>query len=122
MSLAPTSLQETVPKPTLATEMEVDPRGVLDPLDFREVIGRHSPKLWPSEVRKIMLKLRTEGPYGSGLHVKRLGRDETTHESKGHHSVPRSSISVLVSQFVGDCSLSESKYTDHRLIMFILLR
>jgi hypothetical protein len=61
-----------------------------------------------------MLCLRTEGPYGSGLQVKNLGRDETTHESKGHHSVPPSSVSVLVSQFVSDCSISESNNKYHR--------
>ena len=48
-----------------------------------------------------MLYLRTEGPYGSGLQVKKLGRDETIHESKGQHSVPHlvylySSRSLLV--------------------------
>ena len=61
-----------------------------------------------------MLYLRTEGPYGSGLQVKKLGRDETIHESKGQHSVPPSSVSVLVSQFVSDFSLSESNSKDHR--------
>jgi hypothetical protein len=58
--------------------------------------------------------LRTEEPYGSGLQFKKLGRDETIHESKGKHSVPPSSVSVLVSQFVSDCSLSESNSKDHR--------
>jgi hypothetical protein len=45
---------------------------------------------------------------------KKLGRDETIHESKGKHSVPPSSVSVLVSQFVSDCSISESNIKDHR--------
>jgi hypothetical protein len=61
-----------------------------------------------------MLCLRTEGPYGSGLQVKKLGRDETAYESKGHHSAPRSIVSVLVSQFISDCLLSESNDKDHR--------
>jgi hypothetical protein len=46
------------PKPTLATEMEVDPWGALDPLDSVEVIVRHSPKLWPKVTTKLLLKSR----------------------------------------------------------------
>jgi hypothetical protein len=61
-----------------------------------------------------MICLRTEGPYGSGLQVKKRGRDETIHESKGKHSAPPSSVSVLVSQFSSDCSLYESNSKDHR--------
>jgi hypothetical protein len=56
-----------------------------------------------------MLCLQTEGPYASGLPVTNLSGDETIHESKAHHSVTPSSVSVLVSQFVSDGSLSESK-------------
>jgi hypothetical protein len=58
MSLVATSLQENVLKPTLETEMEVDPYGVLEPLDYIEVIVRHSPKLWPNVTRKLLLKSR----------------------------------------------------------------
>jgi predicted regulator of amino acid metabolism with ACT domain len=45
MSLIATSQQVNVPKQTLATEMEVDPWGVLEPLDSIELIVMHSTKL-----------------------------------------------------------------------------
>jgi Ty3 transposon capsid-like protein len=38
-------------KPTLETEMEVGPWGVLDPLDSIKVTVRHSLKLWPNVTR-----------------------------------------------------------------------
>jgi hypothetical protein len=62
-----------------------------------------------------MLCLWTEGPYGSGLQVKNLGRGETIHEINGQSIVPPSVFPVLVSQFVGDCSISESNNNDNRL-------
>jgi hypothetical protein len=40
--------------------------------------------------------------------VKPLGRGETIHEINGQSTVSPSSVSILVSQFVSDCSLSES--------------
>jgi hypothetical protein len=67
-----------------------------------------------TEAPDRMLCLWTEGPYGSGLQVKKLGREEKIHESKGHNSVHTSSVSVLVSQFASDCSLSESNNKYHR--------
>jgi hypothetical protein len=63
----------------------VDPWGVLvDRKAQPQTVAERYQKT-PAEIEALKRQnacfSRTEGPYGSGLQVKKLGRDETAHES-----------------------------------------